>query len=477
MKKTIQVFIATVLLQLTFKNTQAQNVGIGTTNPLARLHVTDSNVIFSAPYLASAPHVPISGGGRRMMWLPSLAAFRAGFVNSTQWDIDNVGEYSVAMGSATTASGVGSIAIGTGNIASGIASVAFGETATSSGNYSFSAGRFSIANDFYSVAIGFRDTANGEGAVALGTNTKASSYSLTFGASSKASDNYSLSGGYRSLAAGQASIAIGNLDTATQIGSVAFGQLSKSNGFGSFAAGIGAKATNDYSVAFGFLPIASGSSSFAAGYNASATGQGAVAFGNQSSAINSYTFAAGYNDTAMGNYSIALGNSVIARGDWAAAIGYGLLAKSRSGFVIGAYNDTAYSASITSPTSTNRIFEIGNGFSNAERKNAVTVMQSGNVGIGTTTPQQKLEVNGNIRVAVNSRAINIPAASTISYAWVHNLGYQPVLMLSLDQTGGGYCDFLGMSYNNDNNNQTTFWLTNRSTTNAATGTLRWIVVY
>ena len=71
----------------------AQNVGIGTFTPLARLHVTDSAVVFSAngvaPGIVGNP--PISGEGRRMMWYADRAAFRAGYVVSSNWDKDSIG--------------------------------------------------------------------------------------------------------------------------------------------------------------------------------------------------------------------------------------------------------------------------------------------------------------------------------------------------------------------------------------------------
>src|SRR5882757_8283616 len=106
----------------------AQNVGIGTTTPLARLHVTDSSVLFSAsgniPAVPGLP--PLQGPGRRMMWYPGKAAFRMGYVNGDQWDQTNIGNYSFAAGYITNASGNSSLALGFGTNASGIGSTAMG---------------------------------------------------------------------------------------------------------------------------------------------------------------------------------------------------------------------------------------------------------------------------------------------------------------------------------------------------------------
>src|SRR2546421_631782 len=84
----------------------AQNIGIGTTTPLARLHVTDSSVVFTAAGLASNTpgSPPVSGGGRRMMWYADKAAFRVGYVNTTNWNRDSIGQYSIALGFDTKAS-------------------------------------------------------------------------------------------------------------------------------------------------------------------------------------------------------------------------------------------------------------------------------------------------------------------------------------------------------------------------------------
>lgn len=101
---------------------------------------------------------------------------------------------------------------------------------------------------------------------------------------------------------------------------------------------------------------------------------------------------------------------------------------------------------------------------------------NGKVGIGTVNPQQKLEVNGNIRQSTYSQPVSVPAGSSATYTWTHNFGYQPVIIISKDQTGGGYLDFVETSYAHVDNNTLTIYMTNRSAS-TATGTLRWIVVY
>src|SRR5688500_14639459 len=101
MKKGIAVAIIVLSWSVAF----TQNVGIGTTSPKARLHLTDSSVVFSAadPFLALPGNPPISGAGARMMWYPGKAAFRTGFIDAAQWDKDNIGHFSFAAGYSTLA--------------------------------------------------------------------------------------------------------------------------------------------------------------------------------------------------------------------------------------------------------------------------------------------------------------------------------------------------------------------------------------
>lgn len=98
--------------------------------------------------------IPATGAGTRMMWYPRKAAFRAGYVGSSQWDDSNIGDYSTAMGFGSTASGLISTAMGSSATASGIYSTAFGSLATASGFSSTAIGVSTTASGNYSTAIG-----------------------------------------------------------------------------------------------------------------------------------------------------------------------------------------------------------------------------------------------------------------------------------------------------------------------------------
>jgi len=213
-----------VILLLTFK-AQTQNVGIGTTTPLARLHVADSNVLYSAAgdIPATPGNTPVSGAGRRVMWYADKAAFRAGYVETDNWNKDSIGNYSVAMGYDTKAIGYGTTAIGAFTTASGLFSMALGYN--------------SIASSTGSFAAGFLTKANGINSTAMGSNAKATG-------------NYSIAIGIGVIASGESSIAFGSECIANGINSTTTGELTAASGTHSTATGRNtfAKANSSFTI-------------------------------------------------------------------------------------------------------------------------------------------------------------------------------------------------------------------------------------
>jgi hypothetical protein len=180
----------------------AQNVGIGTTTPAARLHVTDSSVVFSANGIAGSEHLPpISGEGRRMMWYPARAAFRTGYVAGDNWNKDSIGSFSFASGYNTKAKGPSSTAIGFQTTASNYYSIAMGYLTTASGEQSTAMGAFGNALGDNSTAMGNTTNASGNAATSMGHLTIASGISATAsGGSTTASGSFSFSAGEQTFA-------------------------------------------------------------------------------------------------------------------------------------------------------------------------------------------------------------------------------------------------------------------------------------
>jgi hypothetical protein len=117
---------------------------------------------------------------------------------------------SVAAGGSATASGVTAVSMGYNTIASGSGAVALGEVTTASGDYATAMGSNTRATNTCATAMGTNTLAGGVASTAMGRNTKAlGSSSVSMGLWSTASGANSLAGGYSCAAAGSSSFALG----------------------------------------------------------------------------------------------------------------------------------------------------------------------------------------------------------------------------------------------------------------------------
>lgn len=415
------------------------NTGVGTVAPLARLHVTDSSVLFSAT--GDAPGItgitPISGAGRRMMWYADKAAFRTGYVSNSNWDKAETGYYSFATGKSTKASGTSSAAFGISTSAIGYASTAFGENTVaygmnslatgwnsstngayatamgysnrSDGDYSFTVGSDNHTYNDYTIAMGAFNSATGDSSIVIGSNSNASAINAiaigkyltasgvnatAMGRNSTASGRLSFATGYGTTALGDTSTAMGSQTYAWGRSSVAMGSRTQATGQYSIALGNNGKASGDNSTVMGYNSIASGISSTAIGYGNSVSGDYSTAMGQGNNAAGDNTTVMGQGSYATGNYATAIGQGNYASGDHAVAMGLQTKSKAYGGFTTGLFNDTAAATSTFYISSTNRIFQIGNGTANNARSNAMTVLQNGNIGIGILNPSSHIYIEG-----------------------------------------------------------------------------------
>ena len=79
-----------------------------------------------------------------------------------------------------------------------------------------------------------------------------------------------------------------------------------------------------------------------------------------------------------------MGNATTASGKYSTAMGFHTTAQSLASLVVGQYN--VVSGDPLSWVKTDPLFVIGNGTDDTNRRNAMTVLKNGSVGIGTTTP-------------------------------------------------------------------------------------------
>ncbi len=188
--------------------------------------------------------------------------------------------------------------------------------------------------------------------------------------------------------------AIGNTWDPVNIGinSLGIGQYCFASGSNSFAQGYGATASGFYSMARG-TAVTAGDYSFGMGSTVQTVGPFAFGFGNDIRSVGMWTTAIGSSNTSNGTYSSTIGSN--------------LHAKAYNCFVVGAFNDSISSSNNTTWVDADPLFLIGNGLSNAARRNAVTVLKNGKVGIGIT-PVYEFEIThisgsqGNMGLAIRN---------------------------------------------------------------------------
>jgi len=350
-------------------NTYAQNVGIGTNAPQARLHVSDSSVVFTGgPWNMPNPvgNPPVTGNGTRMMWYADKAAFRVGAVNTNNWDKDSIGYYSFATGFNTKAMNHYTTSMGLETRASGTASTSMGGLTTASGNYSTSFGFIGTASGSASTSMGSGTQASGNTSTSMGNNTHASGY-------------YSTTMGYLTTASGVASTSMGFNNTSSGDHSTTMGRANMAKAYASLTIGTYNDNSDNpdpvsYSNSDRVFQIGNGTGPVTRGNSLTVLRNGNVGIG----AINPATkldIAGGNNwdlsntegDFRVGNsnYRIKMGIALDGGGSGAATI------RSAGGI---------------------ERLSLGANNTNLLTLNGATA----NVGIGTETPSQKLHVIGNI---------------------------------------------------------------------------------
>ncbi len=366
-----------------------KRLGIGTATPSSLLHLEgagtgEGNVLFSGEYKSSSNQgdPPANGPGTRMMWYPDKAAFRVGYVDGTEWDKANIGNYSFASG-YNTISGYSSFACGTN---------------TRAMDYSF----------------------------ACGSNTVAGANSFACGYGTDAID-YAFASGFNTFASGRNSVAMGENSTASGENSYASGHSTIASGIGSFACGETTLAYGGYSFVSGYNTMA-GRHAFATGYYSTASGTNSYASGRNINSLSYSEFALGTYNTLYTPVSVDAWNSadrlfVIGNGESLGNESDAMVILKNGNTGIGTstpstqlhttggvrfanYTDGTLQVDANGDLSVgtgSSLFAGGNGLSwSGTTLNSVWT-QSGNdiynnntadIGIGTSSPSRKLEVSG-----------------------------------------------------------------------------------
>jgi hypothetical protein len=418
MKKLLMVFTLALFAQILI----AQNVGIGTKEPVSKLQVS-GNMMVSEPLVStiSAPtpaqtKTMINGntvsymssdsvmrlydpGGPAGNYLANLSAF-AQLVNPANvigheitFEFTDLGTGDsiiirelFGFGSAVLLA-VGNGYTGTGKWifspagSSSNISIDFKSNADANTGAGFSIlikrlysmpGLLSAVESYVGKSM-FFDTKTGSLRSGLVTYDDRGLYSTALGYRSVATGSYSVALGDRAEASGNSSIALGGWaggDYAVSLGGAATGDRSTASG--------SSTASGANSTAFGSQNIASGSSSFAIGFLSDATGSGSIAMGQQT--------------LSSGERSVAMGKESVASGDFSTATGLGTSSRGFAGMAIGMYNSPLLFGPQTSATDATPLFIIGNGDNSTTLSNAMLVRKDGRVGIGTDIPTANLHI-------------------------------------------------------------------------------------
>ncbi len=324
------------------------------------------------------------GQERKLFFDTNKAAFRAGAISTTGWDDANVGFYSFATGSSSTAAGDYGIAMGEFSSANGEQSIAIGHfnnanaersfilgtDNTTNGIGSFAAGVNNTTQNELSAAIGFGNSALGRNSMALGWDSRVESLahnSLAMGVEANASGQTSFSIGYQTLASQFASIAIGYQSQAIAEGSTAIGYQTTASGLLAIAAGHNLTASGFNAVAVGVSSSATNTESYAVGYENEASGEHAFAFGRRSTATGEKSFAAGVNVDAIGDRS--------------SAFGFRTKATSYGETTMGIYATEGTPINASAYNALDRLFVIGNGTDISNRSDALSILKNGTITI------------------------------------------------------------------------------------------------
>ena len=332
------------------------------------------------------------------------------------------GNFSTALGSNTTASGLYSFAEGSGTIASGEASHAEGYYTKAIGNYSHAEGEGSDTNISISGAasaitytvpsyqlagaqrykiIQYKNTYASIISIDLLQSQITLSNTLSTSALSSAAatllhgvayGEYSHAEGTHTTSSGEASHAEGQFTIASNINAHAEGRSTKASGTYSHAEGLDTAASGDTSHAEGKGTEASGEDSHAEGYGTKASGDTSHAEGNGTIASNISAHAEGYGTVASGDISHAEGYSTIASGAYSHAEGYHTVASGNYSHAGGSYTTanvdfvTAIGVLNSSCVNGDRLV-VGSGWTNADnsetRKNMFRINNSGIYGNGS----------------------------------------------------------------------------------------------
>jgi hypothetical protein len=343
--------------------------GIATSTPEAQLHVAGTDGFLVTGTYGSGEAVAIAGAGSRMFFNPRKSAFRVGYVDGNNWNVDSIGDYSTAMGWNAKALGARSFSAGDNTLAQSYAAVAmgistearftaataFGRSTKAMGNSSTAMGNNTISNASSSLAVGYYN----DPIVTQQTSTVPTATSPLFIVGNGTSDAVRTNA---LVIRKDARMGVSTSNPLAQLHVAGTDGLLVTGTYGSGATIVNGAATRMY-----FNPR---TGAFRAGRTTNDSWD--------ASNVGNYSFAAGLNSKAIGGVSTAIGADVEAISAYEIALG-------RFNTLYTPINANDWDAA-------DRLLVVGNGTSSGARNDAFTILKSGRVGINTSSPEAGLHI-------------------------------------------------------------------------------------
>ncbi|MCC4213286.1 hypothetical protein [Leeuwenhoekiella parthenopeia] len=175
--------------------------------------------------------------------------------------------------------------------------------------------------------------------------------------------------------------ALGENASAGNTSNYAFGKAANASGSNAYALGESAVSSQNKSYAIGQSSTASGTSSYAIGESSQATATHSYAIGAAARSGATGSFAFGNGATSTSNNTLALGNQSRATSNNATALGYQAVSNHQNAIAIGPAQTAVDNTIILGNTTNTR----------------VDAYAATKVGIGTSNPTAKLQVDGTLR--------------------------------------------------------------------------------
>lgn len=163
----------------------------------------------------------------------------------------------------------------------------------------------------------------------------------------------------------------------------------------------------DHSAIIGRLNYTEGDNVLSIGTNDTIYGENSTTIG-----LKNVLHTNAYNSLAVGkeNFANAFSTTVFGEGNKGVSYGETSLGLFGTNYTAGSHN---------SFVATDRIFNIGNGSSTASRSDALTLLKNGNLGLGISSPNTKLHIQGNGHTKELIASIDSSAYLSLSSPWTN----------------------------------------------------------